>query len=147
MTSDDCVFCRIIDRTESATIVFDTDSAIGFFPLPADRLADGHVVVAPKRHVRDLFEADQADLNAAIGAVRSVSDALREALRATGVNVLSASGPNSGQSVFHLHFHVVPKWSDDDLRTWPADSSKHTVPGDAAAMIRDYFSRSERTAP
>jgi histidine triad (HIT) family protein len=143
MSSDDCVFCRIVDRTEPATVVFEAESAIGFFPLPGDRLADGHVVVAPKKHVHDLFEAAQADLNSAIAAVRSVSDGLREALGATGVNVLSASGPNSGQSVFHLHFHVVPRWSNDDLRTWPTGASAHLGTGDTAALLRGYFSRVE----
>ncbi len=146
MTSADCVFCRIIDRVDPATIVFEDESATSFLPLPGDRLAEGHVVVVPKRHVRDLFEATPADLDASIYAVRRVADSLREALGATGVNVLNASGQHSDQSVFHLHFHVVPRWRDDGLRTWPAGTSAHEVPGDVATMIRDYFSLRERAA-
>jgi histidine triad (HIT) family protein len=110
MSSDDCVFCRIIGRIEPATIVCEDESAISFLPLPGGTQAEGHLLVVPKRHVRDLFEATAADLEAAIHAVRRVADGLREALGATGVNVLNASGQYSDQSVFHLHFHVVPRW-------------------------------------
>jgi histidine triad (HIT) family protein len=145
MTPADCVFCRIIDRIEPATIVFEDDTAISFLPLPADRLADGHVLVLPKRHLRDLFEATQADLDATIHAVRRVADSLREALGATGVNILNASGQHSDQSVFHFHFHVVPRWRGDGLRTWPAGTSTHGARGDVAGMIRHHFS--QRTTP
>jgi histidine triad (HIT) family protein len=50
-------------------------------------------------------------------------------LGATGVVILNASGPDSGQSVGHLHFHVVPCWPDDQATFWPTDRSKHRVDG------------------
>jgi histidine triad (HIT) family protein len=141
MHSGDCVFCRIIERTEPATVVFEDEATICFLPLPEGRLAEGHVLVVPKRHVTDIFEATNADLEVLILAVRRVADGLREVLGATGANVLNASGPNSDQSVFHLHFHVVPRWSDDELWTWPTGASAHRVSGDAAALLRDHFGR------
>ena len=134
-----CIFCDIIGGTAGATVVYEDESLLGFLPLPEGRLADGHVLVVPKRHVSDLFDATEADLQALIVGVQRVSDALRSALGASGVNVLNASGPNSDQSVFHLHFHVVPRWKGDGLWTWPAGRSEHRVPGDSAALIRKHF--------
>ena len=134
--NDSCVFCRIVDGTEPATVVFQDISTLGFLPLPDGRLADGHVLVIPKRHVPDVFGASAADLSAVSFTVQRVSEALRRSIGATGVNVLNASGPNSDQSVFHLHFHVVPRWEDDGLQTWPEGRSAHVVRSDYAGLLQ-----------
>lgn len=63
------------------------------------------------------------------GEARWVARAMENALGAGGVVVLNASGPETGQSVPHLHFHVVPCWSDDQATFWPADRSAHEVAG------------------
>lgn len=142
--SADCIFCKIVQGTEPATVVYEDESAMSFLPLPEGRLADGHLLVIPRRHAADLFDVDEADLSALAFAVQRVSEALREALGASGVNVLNASGPNSDKSVFHLHFHVVPRWKNDGLRTWPEGKSQHLVSGDYAALLRDHFGRDIR---
>ena len=134
-----CTFCDIIAGTADATVLYEDQDVLGFLPLPEDRLADGHVLVAPKRHVPDLFDATDADLHAVVLGVRAVADALRSALGASGVNVLNASGPNSDQSVFHLHVHVVPRWEGDGLRTWPVGRSGHRVSGNSTALIRRHL--------
>lgn len=131
-----CVFCDIVAGTEPAIVVFDDASTMSFLPLPEGRLADGHLLVIPKRHVADVFEATPDDLNAVSLTVKRVSEVLRRSLRADGVNVLNASGPHSDQSVFHLHFHVVPRWEDDGLQTWPSGHSAHRVPGDYVALLQ-----------
>lgn len=67
--------------------------------------------------------------------VRRVADGMRLALGAEGVNILNASGPGSEQSVLHLHFHVIPRWSDDDFTTWPAGRSRHQVGDDPVRLL------------
>jgi len=59
------IFCQIIKGNATATVVYEDADVLGFFPLPEGRLAEGHVLVVPKRHSADLFEADEADLAAA----------------------------------------------------------------------------------
>ena len=136
-----CVFCRIVDGTEPATVVFHDISTMSFLPLPEGRLADGHLLVIPKRHVPDVFGASAADLSAVSWTVQRVSEALRRSIGATGVNILNASGPNSDQSVFHLHFHVVPRWEDDGLQIWPEGRSAHVVHSDYARLLHEDLSR------
>ena len=139
-----CVFCEIVAGTAQATIVFEEDATMAFLPLPDGRLAEGHVLVIPKRHIADVFEANLDDLSLVSATVQKVSEALRQSIGASGVNLLNASGPNSDQSVFHLHFHVVPRWQDDGLWTWPEGRSTHPVPGDYVARLRDVLSRDTR---
>ena len=132
-----CVFCDIATGAEPATIVFADAETMSFLPLPEGRLAAGHILVISKRHIADVFEARHEDLDATMHTVQRVSEALRASLGATGVNILNASGPNSDQSVFHLHFHVVPRWADDKLSTWPDGRSAHEVRDDYVALLRE----------
>jgi histidine triad (HIT) family protein len=136
-----CVFCNIVAGTAPATVVFEDVATIAFLPLPEGRLAEGHLLVIPKRHVADVFEATAEDMSAVGATVQRVSQALRRAIRASGVNLLNASGPHSDQSVFHLHFHVVPRWQGDGLWTWPAGRSAHPVPGDYVTELRRALAR------
>lgn len=133
----DCIFCQIIAGDVPATVVYEDADVLGFFPLPEGRLAEGHVLVVPKRHSADLFDTDEHDLAAVMRGIRRVSDGIRAALGASGVNVLNASGPGSDQSVFHLHVHVVPRCGDDMLKTWPEGTSAHRITGDAATLLRE----------
>lgn len=142
--SADCVFCEIVVGAAPATVVYDDQSTMSFLPLPEGRLADGHLLVIPKRHVADVFEASPEDLGAVSLTVQRVSEALRRTIGASGVNVLNASGPGSDQSVFHLHFHVVPRWQDDGLWTWPQGHSAHAVPSDFVGLLRGALSRDIR---
>ncbi|WP_285530347.1 HIT domain-containing protein, partial [Streptomyces lavendulae] len=85
----------------------------------------------------DVFETPPEVLAVTTALVQRVAEAARTALNASGVNILSASGPGSEQSVPHLHFHVVPRWMDDGISTWPAGHSTHHVTGDPGARLAD----------
>ncbi len=117
-----CVFCEIAAGSAPAVVVHRSDRAIAFLPKDG-LLAPGHCLVAPLAHSTDLFDVGREDLNATMLLVQRLSEAMRETLGAGGVNVLNASGPHSEQSVFHPHFHVVPRWSGDGFTIWPAERS------------------------
>ncbi|MFB0630575.1 HIT family protein [Streptomyces sp. AB3(2024)] len=95
----DCVFCRLI-REDGACWVLHSAAARAFAPL--DPLAPGHTLVVPASHHADLFDTPPEVLAATTALVQRVAGAMREGLGATGVNILSAGGPGSEQSVFHL---------------------------------------------
>ena len=119
-----CVFCGLMS-TGAARWVAQHDQAVAFLPLPDSALAPGHTLVVPREHFVGVLDASPAALSATTELVQEVAQAMTRALGATGVVVLNASGPFSGQSVDHLHFHVVPCWPDDGAEFWPGDRSAH----------------------
>lgn len=132
----ECVFCDLIGTGE-AQWVANAKDAVAFLPKPGEEIAPGHTLVAPRRHSPDIFVTAPADWDATLSLVRRVGLAMRAALGATGVVVLNASGPDGGGSVPHLHFHIVPCWSDDEATFWPTDRSHHTLQagGDPAPLL------------
>lgn len=125
ITADlDCVFCDLL-TTGDARWVAREDHAVAFLPLPEGALAPGHTLVIPRRHYDGLLDVPAHDLAETMGLVQRVGKATVTALGAEGVVVLNASGPESGRSVAHLHFHVVPCWADDQATFWPAETSAH----------------------
>ena len=106
----DCIFCRIVSGEIPARQVYADEHAIAFLDVaPFKR---GHTLVVPRAHVSDAL-AD-ADVLASIApAVTAVGHLLVERLGASGLNIVSNVGPDAGQSVFHLHVHLVPRYADD----------------------------------
>ena len=133
-----CVFCDLIAGHGEATWVEQEAEAVAFRPLPSSELAPGHTLVMPREHSAGLLDASPAALAATMSLAQRVGRAMRAALGATGVAVLQASGASAGQSVPHLHLHVVPSWDGDEVQ-WPAHRSEHVVDGDAWAMLAEMF--------
>lgn len=106
-----CIFCRIIERKEPARIVAETDRAIAIFPLGMSVF--GHTLVLPKNHVPGLFDARWEDLSDAMWLVKDVAQRLKDTLNCEGMNLIQSTGECATQSVNHVHFHVVPRNTDD----------------------------------
>jgi histidine triad (HIT) family protein len=134
-----CVFCRIIEGAAPAVWVEREEHAVAFAPLPDSALAPGHTLVVPAEHTPDLLRASPLALSSATALAQRVARAMRAGLDATGVVVLQASGADAGQSVPHLHFHVVPCWPDDGTTHWPTRPSAHHVEGDPHAALASMF--------
>jgi histidine triad (HIT) family protein len=116
-----CDFCQIILGMEPADIVCETDRAIAFAPLsPA---TTGHTLVVPKHHVPTYWEATQEDIFESLKLVRRVALAIRSSLHPAGLNVLTSAGKVASQTVFHLHWHVLPRYEKDAVgEFWPERS-------------------------
>lgn len=109
----ECVFCDIVAGSEAATRVREDAATLAFIPLqPA---TDGHVLVVPKRHSRNLFDVQRDDLAAVAAAAKEIALCQRERLRCSGVTVVQANEEDGFQSVFHYHVHVVPRYPGDGL--------------------------------
>jgi histidine triad (HIT) family protein len=135
-----CVFCSLLLNEAPADWIAKEEHAAAFLPLPASSLAPGHTLVIPTVHATEIHDASPSSLAATMALVQKVSLAMREALGAPGVNLLSASGPESEQSVAHLHVHVVPRWRDDGFTTWPCQRSRRTVIGSPARLLAHAMS-------
>jgi histidine triad (HIT) family protein len=114
----DCVFCKIRDGQIPSTRVFEDERTIAFMDI--NPLNEGHCLVIPRAHAATIFEADEADLRAAIVTAQRVAQAIRTALRPDGLNLLQANGAAAFQSVPHVHFHLVPRFTGDGKGfDWP----------------------------
>ena len=110
--SDFCIFCAIAAGDAPASIVAGDETAVAFLDL--NPLTTGHTLVIPRRHVTDLLDADGTV--AEIGPLLERTGALLvDRLGADGINVFQASRQAAGQTVFHLHFHLLPRWSGDNM--------------------------------
>ncbi|MBO1332653.1 HIT family protein [Streptomyces sp. VRA16 Mangrove soil] len=134
----DCVFCHLISEGTAQWVARGT-TACAIAPL--NPLAPGHTLVVPVDHCEGVFDVSPEALTASMALVQQVAVAMRAVLDATGVNILNASGPGSEQSVPHLHFHIVPRWADDGLSTWPTGRSRHHI-GDPHARLADALAPS-----
>ncbi|WP_158220304.1 HIT family protein [Kineosporia sp. A_224] len=130
-----CVFCELMRTGAARWVAEDDDDAVAFLPLPETALAPGHTLVVPREHCAGVLDASPAALFAATALVQRVGRAMTRTIGATGVVVLNASGPHSGQSVAHLHFHVVPCWPDDGAVYWPGDRSARPAIPDVHTLL------------
>lgn len=113
-----CDFCSIVNGATKAEIVCQGEAWIAFFPLkPA---TPGHTLVIPRRHVHDLWSADPTLADELMAAVIKVGRAIREALTPDGMNLITSSGAEAEQTIFHLHLHLLPRYHDDGFDDiWP----------------------------
>lgn len=113
MTSSDCLFCKIITGDIPARKVYEDDRFLAFLDIfPAGR---GHTLVIPKSHHQDI-EAIPEELYGDLAVrVKRVADILAQRLAADGVTVFQMNKSAGWQSVFHIHFHVIPRWDEDNL--------------------------------
>ena len=109
----DCIFCKILTNKEPAKIVFKDKNTIAFLPLEMN--TKGHLIVAPTKHYQDIFD----NLSSLIQTVQLLAKHLKNKLNAQGVNILHASGKAAQQSVFHFHIHLIPRFKNDSINTWP----------------------------
>jgi histidine triad (HIT) family protein len=107
----DCVFCKIRDGQIPSMKIFEDDKTLVFMDI--NPLNAGHCLVITKAHTPNLFEAEIADLQAAIATAQRVGLAIRDALKPDGLNMLQANGAAALQSVLHYHLHLIPRWAND----------------------------------
>jgi histidine triad (HIT) family protein len=131
----DCLFCKIVAGDIPARIVHEDDRTIAFMDIsPATR---GHCLVVPRAHTDDLLTADTADVQACIAAAQEMARRAYEDLGAAGVNVIQSSGSAAWQTVFHLHFHVIPRYPDDPLvLPWKPEAGDPDEIAAAAVLLR-----------
>jgi histidine triad (HIT) family protein len=125
--SADCVFCKIRDGEIPSMRVYEDDLTIAIMDI--NPLNAGHCLVIVKNHAPTIFDAQEADLQAAIATAKKVAIGLKAAVKPDGLNMLQANGAAAFQSVPHYHLHLIPRWNNDGKGfDWPL------VPGDRAQI-------------
>lgn len=131
----DCVFCGIVAGKIPASVVHEDADTIAFMDLGS--VNPGHVLVASKRHVENIFALDEAT-GAAVGrALVRVARAIGEAFTPEGLSVYQANGKVAGQTVFHYHVHLLPRHEGDGMElTWPVKNPPREKLEEYATKIR-----------
>jgi histidine triad (HIT) family protein len=131
-----CDFCSIVAGAEKAHIVYSDQDVVAFFPRkPVGR---GHTLVIPAAHVQNFLDASDPVAARLAAACRMVGAALQDALQPEGMNLITSAGEAATQSVFHLHYHLLPRWNGDRMGDfWPggehvSDDAQKTL----AAQVR-----------
>jgi histidine triad (HIT) family protein len=124
----DCVFCKIRDGQIPSIKLYEDARTLCIMDIKP--LNSGHCLVLTRAHAPTIFDADPADLAAAITTAQRVARAQRTALRPDGLNMLQANGAAAFQSVPHFHLHLIPRWTNDgkgfDWKLVPGDRERIT---------------------
>jgi histidine triad (HIT) family protein len=135
-----CVFCRIVARQIPATVVHEDEHTLAFMDL--GHVNPGHVLVAVKAHVENLFGLENDQASAVSATMLRVARAIRDAFAPHGLSVYQANGKAAGQTVLHYHLHLVPRYDGDGMAlTWPVKNPPREKLEEYAAKIRSRLPR------
>ncbi len=113
MRKEDCVFCKIVNGDiPSNTIYENSEFKVIMDISPATR---GHVLILPKEHYKDIYDIDAETAGKLFQLAAVVARALKEVLNCDGLNILQNNGVIAGQTVFHFHMHLIPRYEGDDV--------------------------------
>ena len=113
--SADCIFCKIVAGEIPASKVYEDDHFLAF--LDISQVTPGHTLVIPKKHARNLLEMTPDETADLFNVVSTVTKKVESATQPQGMNIISNMEEIAGQSVFHTHVHILPRYSqDDDLK-------------------------------
>ena len=113
----DCIFCKIIEGKIPSRKIYEDEYTYVFLDIADD--VDGHTLVIPKKHVVNILDCDEETLKHLMNTVRKVSKHYVDNCGYQGVNLLNANDETAQQSVFHFHFHVIPRKSGDGVNAFP----------------------------
>ena len=131
---DDNIFAKILRGDLPATTVFEDDHCIVIMDVMP--VADGHCLIIPKRPSRNLIDADPGVLSHLIKVVQRMAKAAKTAFDADGIRVMQFNESAAGQSVFHLHFHVIPMHEGTELRPHAAQMADADLLKDHAEKLK-----------
>ena len=109
----ECIFCQIVRGLSPARVLLENEHCLAFLDIaPAGK---GHSLVIPKNHFVDILDTPSEDLDEVMRMTKEVSRLLDMKLKPDGLSLFQMNRTAGGQTVFHFHMHIVPRWSDDSL--------------------------------
>ena len=127
----DCVFCKIVQGALPSTRIFEDQLSLVFLDIAP--VVKGHALVIPKEHYDPITATPDTVLQHLITVARRIAAAQMAGLSADGVNIMQANGAAAGQVVPHLHFHIIPRFSNDG-HSWNWQTKKYANPDEMQAL-------------
>lgn len=116
------VFEMIIARKIPSYIVYEDDLVIAFLDIMQS--TKGHTLVVPKKKYENIFEIPEDLLKHLISVVKKLAIATKSAFNADGINLVNNNGEHAGQTVFHYHIHIIPRYKGDSFKITFANNSE-----------------------
>lgn len=114
---NNCLFCAIAAGEIPSTKVYEDDEVLAF--LDTNPASEGHTLVIPKVHSEGLLDTDDEVLKALVLKVKKIAAEVKTKYNADGFNILQNNGEASGQTVKHIHFHIIPRYDGKPLKFLP----------------------------
>ncbi|MED4228447.1 HIT family protein [Neobacillus cucumis] len=134
----DCIFCKIVNGEIPSAKVFENEHVVAF--LDISQVTKGHTLVIPKVHKENLYELTPEIARNLYEVVPSIANALKKEFEPIGLNSINNNGADAGQSVFHFHLHLIPRYGKGDGfgAVWKNNQSDYTpqILQDMAAKIQ-----------
>ena len=131
-----CIFCKIANGDIPSSTIYEDDSFRVILDLsPATK---GHALILPKQHMSDIFEMDETTASKIFVLASRIAKAMKQTLNCDGLNMVQNNGAVAGQTVFHFHMHLIPRYNNDGQNiTW--------IPGTSEPSERDAIAEKIRT--
>lgn len=125
-TADNCIFCKIIAGQIPCAKVYEDEHVLAF--LDISQVTKGHTLVIPKVHKQDVHALTPEIAAQIFSVVPKISNAIKEEFHAVGFNLLNNNGEKAGQTVFHFHLHLIPRYGENDGfgAVWKSHQNEYT---------------------
>ncbi|MCI8888169.1 MAG: HIT family protein [Hungatella sp.] len=110
MVKDDCIFCKIANGGIPASTLYEDDNFR--VVLDAGPASKGHALILPKQHYEDVCELDEAVGSKVLGLAAKIGRAMKSGLGCAGFNLVQNNGEAAGQTVYHFHMHIIPRYEN-----------------------------------
>ncbi len=135
---NDCIFCKIANGEIPSSTIYEDDLFRVILDLsPA---AAGHALILPKAHYRNIFDLDEDTAAKSFVLAKKIACAAKSALNCDGLNIVQNNESVAGQSVFHFHMHVIPRYTDDGQTIlWKPGTSDPETQSEIARKIAAHL--------
>lgn len=128
-----CIFCKIVSREIPSHIIYEDDAVMAI--LDISQVTKGHTLVLSKKHYDDYMDCPVETLSKIMNVAQIVTQRINDRLHPHGFNLLSNLGAAAGQSVDHVHFHLIPRYDESDALTIAFHPSNKTDQMETTAKI------------
>ncbi len=134
----DCLFCKIINGEIPSKKIYEDEFSFAF--LDINPINQGHTLLVPKKHSRNIFDIDEETLKNLSPALKKVSIAVKKGTKADGINIHINNEPSAGQVVFHTHIHIIPRFEKDSIKIWQGKPYENElIEKEIAEKIKNSF--------
>lgn len=138
MKDENCIFCKLANGDIPTATVYEDEYLRAIMDAaPANK---GHIIILPKSHAADIYELNEEYVSRAFVLAKKLAVALKKLTGCDGVNILQNNGGAAGQTVFHFHVHVIPRFKDDDCTiVWKPTSYEDGEASEVAKKIAELL--------